>query len=360
MVNRFLIINFFSFIKRIFSIYPFFYSAIKFIPILFLFYRKISKKGTILFIIILIIMYLNIGKIELLFLPSLLIFVFLPLFYKVSYEYVLRKLIWFFYLSALYAIYQKFFGYTFIELNWIKSGVSIVSEKGLLFKDIRPFSFFSGIPEYTFFNVLYAYYFFINKKYKSLIFSIIMIVIAGSRGVMLSAIISFLFLIVFKKRYWYHMIIAFLFGLLIYIFLFFVLGNLLKEIESISESRILVFGTFAARVISALSYMSSLSNLDDILFGIKEYSDVKVFDNFYIFLHVKIGLLGLIIFYGFFLKKRYSRKEFFFTIIFYIYSFYADVLMSMYFSFLLFFAIYSKGKDELGKNINFIKNNKFI
>jgi hypothetical protein len=58
------------------------------------------------------------------------------------FEKIFRDFLPFVILTTLYVIYQKLFGYTFVELNWIKAGVCPVSEvDDFIRDDVRPLSF---------------------------------------------------------------------------------------------------------------------------------------------------------------------------------------------------------------------------
>ena len=69
-----------------------------------------------------------------------LLLIFAPNFKSVDFNYVLRKTTPIFFLVCFYGIYQKYFGSSFVDLSWMRSGLSFADENAFFFlEEIRPF-----------------------------------------------------------------------------------------------------------------------------------------------------------------------------------------------------------------------------
>ena len=344
MKARLLILSLFSFVKRIFYFFPQLYNIIVFLPLLTVFNSKISKKS-LRFVLIFFLIIIATGNISLFFnfLPLCMLMIFKPSFEGYSFEATLTKLIYLYVILCFYGIYQSFFGFTSFENSWINSGLgSIGSENFNTGKSIRPFSTFAGIPEFTFFCALFSYYFYIKKKNILFLTSIIMLMISGSRGILVSTIIAFTVIYFLKNNSYKRMLVkGFLLSFLLFIGLIFIYP-LIFQLSFDSSSRLIVYGTFNGRIINWIELFDKSSYLN-FLFGNfnSTYTELTT-DNLYLNLILKLGIFGFIYFYSFFSRIKLNEKSVFFLIIFMGYGLYADVIFSYYLMFPFFFAVYSK------------------
>lgn len=342
MLFRFIIVNVFSFVKRFFFFNAAIYNTIVFIPLLTVITLKISKKSLHFVVIISFILFVA-GNITsyFQFIMCFLLIIAIPMFEKVSFEKILSRSILFFIIVSIYGIYQKFYGYTDIELNWIKSGLSFADEKAFLESgDIRPFSTFASMPEFTLFISIYIYYFATMEKKLFLYFSFVMLYIAGSRGVLLSTIVAYYFTFVVKKYNHKLLFKSFFVSFIIYLSLIFAFPIIFSSYET--TSRMFAYGPFNSRVelINRILNQSSYINIVTGL-NIEGLELSNTFDNIYFMLIAHFGIVGGIYFLHFLLKQKIDKKNFYFLVIFLGYGFYADMIFSYYLMFLFFFAIYS-------------------
>ena len=264
------------------------------------------------------------------------------MFRRASFEKIMNRAIPIFIIVSLYGVAQKYLGYTSVELKWMQSGLSFAEENAFLaMSEIRPFSTFASIPEFTLFIALFIYYFATKKKYALLLFSLFMLYIAGSRGVIISTFIACFFTFFVKKHNTKYVWLSFFISFVIFLFLIFIYPLLFGGIED--NSRILVYGTFNGRI-ETLKLVLERANLSSIFIGmnIKGLENIEyAFDNYYFMLIANFGIFGCIYFIHFFVKQKINRKNFYFFIIFLGYGFYADMVFSYYLMFLFFFALYS-------------------
>ena len=342
MLFRFVLVNFFSFIKRFFAFNATIYNAIVFIPIFTVFTSTISKRSlNFVFLFSIVILFSgnikSLGQFGLYFLLILAI----PMFKKVNFEQLIQKSFLFFILVSFYGIFQKLFGYTSVEIQWILSGLSFAEERAFIASDdIRPFSTFASMPEFTLFISIYLYYFKTKGKTLLLVFSFVMLYIAGSRGVFVSVIIAYGFVFVLKKYKRKHLWMSFFASLTIFFFLIFLFPLLFNATDF--NSRMLAYGTFNGRI-ELLTKILDVTSPSSILTGVN-LSDLNIgntFDNMYFMLVANFGIFGALYFILFFLKQKIDRKSFYFITIFLGYGFYADMVFSYYLMFLFFFAMYS-------------------
>jgi len=341
MLFRFILVNIFSFIKRFFAFNATIYNTIVFIPLFTVLTPTISKRSLVFVIVFSLILLLT-GNISSYgnFLMYFLLLLAIPMFRKVGFEDLLTRSFLFFILASLYGISQKLFGYTPIEINWIKSGLSFADEREFITDDIRPFSTFASMPEFTLFIAIYVYYFTTKKKYIYLIFAIVMLYIAGSRGVLLSTLVAYFFTFFIKHYNKKYLFLSFLASLTLFLFLVFLFPILFGSAET--SSRMLAYGTFNGRV-ELLNRVLDQSSISFLLTGL-DLSGMELentFDNIYFMLIAHFGLFGALYFLLFFVKHKIDKKNFYFLSIFLGYGFYADVVFSYYLMFLFFFAIYS-------------------
>lgn len=343
MFFRFILVNFFSFIKRFFAFNATIYNAIVFIPLFTVLSTRISKRAIFFIIIISLLMLLrgNIGSfVE--FLMYFMLLLSVPMFKRVEFERILNRSFIFFVIVCLYGISQKLFGYTAIEINWIRSGLSFAEERAFIASsDIRPFSTFASMPEFTLFIAVFLYHFKVKKKKWLLLFAFIMLYISGSRGMLVATLTAYAFTFIFKMYKRKHLILSFFTSLLIFIFLIFIFPIVFDA--SVDSSRMLAYGTFNGRV-ELLKNMLDRSSLLSLFAGVNlSEMDVKnSFDNLYFLLIANFGLFGSLYFIHFFINQKINQKNFYFLSIFLGYGFYADMIFSYYLMFLFFFAMYSR------------------
>jgi hypothetical protein len=345
MFFRFILVNIFSFIKRFFAFNATLYSTIVFIPLFTVLSPTISKRS-LLFVVIFSFILLITGNITSYgnFILYFMLLLAIPMFKKVSFEKLLSSSFWFFVIVCLYGLSQKFFGYTPIEKRWIQSGLSFADEREFLNDDIRPFSTFASMPEFTFFVAIFVYYFKSQGKTLMLLFAFVMLYIAGSRGVFVSTLVAYFFTFFIKKYNAKYLFLAFLTSLLIFLALVFVFPILFASADT--TSRMLAYGTFNGRV-ELLARVLENASISSIFTGINinALGLVDTFDNLYFMLIAHFGIFGCLYFLLFFLKQKINKKNTYFFTIFLGYGFYADVVFSYYLMFLFFFAIYSYSEE---------------
>lgn len=365
MLLRYIIVNTFSFIKRFFSFNATLYNAIIVIPVFALLTPTISKRSlNFVFLFSLVILFSgnikSFGQFGLYFLMLLAV----PMFKRANFEQIIQRSFLFFVLVSLYGIYQKIFGYTSVEINWIMSGLSFAEERAFIATDdIRPFSTFASMPEFTLFISIYLYYFKTKGKTLLLSFSFVMLYIAGSRGVFVAVVTAYAFVFVLKKYKRKHLWMSFLASLTIFFFLIFLFPLLFNTTDY--NSRMLAYGTFNGRI-ELLTKILDVTSPSSILTGVN-LSDLNIdstFDNMYFMLVANFGVFGALYFILFFLKQKIDRKSFYFITIFLGYGFYADMVFSYYLMFLFFFAMYSnstmiaeeKKQDESKKLVSLLSS----
>lgn len=354
MFYRYIFINVFSFIKRFFVFNESLYNTVIYFPIFAIFTRNVSKRSLI-FIFFFSFYLVFSGNINLLskFTPLFLLLLAIPMFKKVDFEYLVRKSLPFFILVSLYGIYQKLFGYTAVEINWIKSGFSFAEEGAFIFyDDIRPFSTFASMPEFTLFISIYLYYFKTKRNNFMLMLTFIMLYVSGSRGVFVSVITAYIFVFVIKKINRNQLWLSFFTSLSIFLFLIFLFPLIFNTYEY--SSRMLAYGTFNGRIELLTKIFETLS-IQSILTGF-DLSNLNIdytFDNLYVMLLAKFGLFGALYFVFFLLKQDINRKSFYFISIFLGYGFYADMVFSYYLMFLFFFGMYSQNSIKVEDKIKY-------
>ena len=360
MFFRFILVNVFSFIKRFFAFSAGIYNAIVFIPLLTVLTPKISK-SSLFFVLVFSIVLLITGNIESYgaFIMYFLLLIAIPMFKSVGFEVLLKRSMPFFIIVCLYGISQKIFGYTPIEINWIRSGLSFADEREFIGGgEVRPFSTFASMPEFTLFIAIYLYYFKTQQKNWYLFFAFIMLYIAGSRGVFISTLIPYCFTFVIKRYNGWYLFLSFFASLTVFLCLVFVFPILFNSTEE--TTRMLAYGTFNGRV-ELLNRVLDSSSISYLFTGldIKGMGFEDTFDNLYFMLIAHFGIFGGLYFLLFFLKQKIDRKNFYFLGIFLGYGFYADMIFSYYLMFLFFFAIYSYSNFIVGINLNQIGKASF-
>ncbi|TKC13071.1 hypothetical protein FA048_05495 [Pedobacter polaris] len=361
MFFRFILVNIFSFIKRFFAFNATIYNTIVFIPLLTVLTIRISKKA-LFFVFFFSILLLITGNIDAYgkFIMYFLLLLAIPMFKQTSFEGLLNKSFYFFILVSLYGISQKLFGYSSVEINWIQSGLSFADEREFISNDIRPFSTFASMPEFTFFIAIYLYHFSVQKKKLLILFSFMMLYLAGSRGVFISTLVAYFFVFIWGKSNRKYLILSFFTSLLLFLFLVFIFPIFFSSDQA--SSRMLAYGTFNGRV-EFLDKVLSNGSISNLFTGLDlTVLDLEnTFDNLYFMLIAHFGIFGAIYFLYFFLKQKINRKNFYFLTIFLGYGFYADMVFSYYLMFLVFFAVYSYSDlinedNNINKTLDTISN----
>lgn len=346
---RIFIITIFSFVKRMLYFNPFLYSILIYIPLFTVINSNVSKKS-LKFVIIFSLLILITGNIGIFFnfIPLFLLMIFKSNFENYSFETTLSKLIYLYVLVCLYGLYQSFFGYSSFELGWLSSDLGIVGSDNLINeRNIRPFSTFAGIPEFSFFCAIFAYLFYTQKRKVFFMSSIVMLIVSGSRGVIVSTLIAFVVIYFFKKNtHKIKLLKGFFLSIIFFLSLVFIYP-LYFLLSYESSGRTLVYGTFNGRIVNWLELIEKSDYLNFIIGNYNfTYLDLTT-DNLYLNLILKFGIFGLIYFFSFFRNIKLNEKSVFFLTIFLGYCFYADVIFSFYIMFPFFFAFYSKQKNKL-------------
>ena len=322
------------FFKRLFYFEPIIYALISITAVFTSLSLKISLRGLIFTsIVCLYLSYLN-YELLLMYFPPLLILLFKPTFTKMDFYSILQKFQPILALILVYSLVHKLFGYTFIELNWIYSGLGTVNVEGYFVReDIRPISFLAGTPELT---LLYSIYSFYYLKQKNFVLSIFMIFssfyLAGSRGVIVSLLIALFVLWLSKDgrkvSFRWALFLSVFFNILTY-FLLVISGPFLLAISS--DSRMFVYGTFNARFEMLVAFY--LKHKDT--FFLIPSPDIEVYDNSVLTLTSHFTILSNVFLVFVALKFVKTERQLFSLSILLGYALYADVIMGYYFLFLI-------------------------
>jgi len=359
---RLIAVNIISFIKRIFYSHADVYRIISISPALFAIGRKISLKGLLFSIFVFfLIVFNNAFDRLILYIPIILLTIFAPTFKKINFSSSLNKLIPFLILSIVYGIYQIVFGYTNFEMGWINSGISVVgADNYFITEKIRPFSFFAGVGEFAIFVSLFSYYFLLKRKYILFLFSIVIIFFIGSRGVLFTLLV--VLLIIFKTKNNYQQAIKkiVLLSLIVYFLFAFIYPLYIhKHIISLfdTNSRLVVYGTFRARIISAY-YILSRFEPSNLFYGINIENELFKqnlnIDNIYLRFLNDFGLISTLILLYIFVKSISNKNQLFSIGMILSYGFYNDVIPSFYLLFNLAFVYFSDIEEKKKyENINY-------
>lgn len=348
---RFVFINSFSLIKRLF-LDPFIYNIIKFIPLLVIPNPDISKSAVkLIFILIsILVLSLNFSSIIYLF-PFFLLILFKNNLNKIDLYSFVEKSKWFLLIAILYGFLQLYFQYLPFERNWINSDLSIVNSENMFISErgIRPFSFFSSNSEFTFFCSIYLLVFLRDKKRIWSLIAFIGVVSAGSRGIILAFVFSYLLVYFFKIRTKLRIVVISLFtSLLIYASLVSYSAILYNFSNTHSSNRLLLFGTFYARYENILTRSSEFGFFNLIIPSTLNFNEASsvTFDNMHISLLANFGLIGYLFFWNFFKIKKTDFDSLFFLSMLIISGFFNDMIYSFYMFYLILFAIYTKKKYD--------------
>lgn len=346
-VNKYIYINVFSLVKRLFVYYPNIYSSIKFIPVLIIYNRYISKSGLLNIFILSSILFISGNKdIVYYFLPFFCFILFKNQFRKVSFDTLISKTKFLLVLSIIYGLIQYIFGYLPFEMKWLMSDLSIVNDENLISnRNIRPFSIFASIPEFTLFCSIYVIYFFYNKNYIWLFISLIGFYISGTRGLIISTFLSYIVVYSFSNYNNVKTINFTLFLSLLIYFVIYLLSPILSIIsDSYSSNRYLLYGSFTGRVENLLFRIQDF-DISNLLIPMSQtfLTDSHItLDNMHINLILCFGILGYILFLKIFkdISKDFLTHAYF--SLFISYGFYNDIIFSFYSLILYFVCLYAK------------------
>ena len=341
---RIILVSFFSFFKRLFFFSPSFYQIISFLPLLAVVTSKLSKLSIFIVIAILAIVGINglVAKPEA-YAPLCLLLLTYPLFKRVDYEVVLTKIFPFFLASCAYGLYQFFFGYSLFEINWINSGLGFATSESLIDIGVtRPFSFFASMADFALFLNIYLYFFLCYKKYLYCLITFAIILIVGSRGMIIGTFLAVLSMYLNVKPSRNIFLFLPILCALPYMVLLF-------SSESIIANESLPFLFNPGSLIGRTAYLSGVitdiyAELPFSLLGFSWNSiglDSFTLDNMYVFSLVAFGLpLSLILMFSASQLQK-TKKSLYFLILFFTYGYYSDSITSFYLMFLFFFAFFS-------------------
>lgn len=335
---RLLVVLSFSFVKRFFSLSPYFYEIIKYAPLLVLIGMPVTRRGVVLALYVAIVAIALSPESFPVIVSILLILCSYQSWNKIDFYETMKSIYPFYVISCVYGLWQWVFGYSWFELNWIESGLALSSPEALLSIDtIRPFSFFAGMPEFALIVVAYSYYHYKIQKYFHLFFDVLLLFIISSRGMIVATLVALLFEIFFKKswiklRYFGF---VFVFNLAVYMILVWILP-FFSDLGGGSSGYLLISGTFNARLITVMTYITTV-DFWGFLFGY----NVRVWDNLYLYAISNYGLIPVFLFMMFFRGEMFTKRQVFFFAIAIGYSFYSDSLLSFYFFYYFVFLVFS-------------------
>ena len=324
-------------IRRLFYYDIFLYSAVSMASLLLLISRRILLKQAIFFFAVIFVfgilyIFLDITR-YIKYVPLLFVLLFYQAIEKNIKPVGFSLFVCFFFLVAIFSVYQNIFGFSQSDIAFLNSGVGKIAAEGhLSHDDIRPFSLFSGLAEATFFYIFAAVYFMKRGNYLLLLLAIYLAVLSGSRGLLLGFMFSFLWVSIFSKasRSKGKLIgLSILFGAVLYIVIFSassLLGFLQSEFDG---NRLLFYGSMKGRIYYLLDFASfiSISNV-----VIPVFSDHWILDNILATLWNDFGLIGALLLlyytYGLFFRQEFWPRVFLATLI--TYGYFADQILSLY------------------------------
>ncbi|WP_216606705.1 hypothetical protein, partial [Vibrio sp. 99-70-13A1] len=263
------------------------------------------------------------------FLFIFVLLVFKPAFKGIEFDSFFKKFFMFFLISFGYGVYQMTFGYLPFEMAWIRSGVGAVNEAGYFVNDgMRPFSFYSGIPEFAFICSIFCYWSFQRKQNLLCFVFFLMLFYIGSRGIIVSTSIAFLTMFILKNKFsgFKAVFTSLFFNLVCYLTIFFAFPIFIKPLL-VDAGRVAVFGTFNARVDMALDLYSQFQ-FDFFWLGYDKFQATT--DNMYINLFVNYGVWGILGILLLFKCFAFDKKSSFFVSSMVGYSLYADTFYSLF------------------------------
>lgn len=345
--HKFLIVSVFSLLKRLLSYSAPVYELIKYIPILVITSGKVSKSGLRNVILLLtVILFSKNTSLIVYFIPLFLFFIFKNQFKKVSLDYLVSKTKTFFLFSVIYGLAQYILGYFPFEINWILSDLSVVNADNMLSGDrnIRPFSTYASVPDFSIICFLYLFYFFVKKKRFWIFLSLLGLLISGTRGVIVSTIIVYVLVFILntnKKNILFYSLIS---STLIYLSFIYAAVFLTKISNQFQTSRLLLYGTFNGRVENLINKFSEFEIYNLLLpasYSVSEANQIT-FDNMHVNIIFSVGLLGYILFFRSFNDISTSKLSISYFSFFVAYGMYNDMIFSIYTLTSFFVFLYAK------------------
>lgn len=257
---------------------------------------------------------------------------------KIQYDHKLHRkysyLIYiFFLLAAVVSIKQNYFGFSGSEIAFLESGIgSIAAEGYLLYEDIRPFSVFSGLAEATLFYMIILLKSIRSKNYFFVILSVILIFISGSRGLMLSFVMSIIWVNCLPNRlagrYSFTILTIIFSGVSILLILF--LPVFLADLQANNpENRLFFYGSMKGRIFYWVEFYNAI-NIENIIKPV--LTEREIYDNIYITLFNDFGFIGMLMItlcvYTIFYEETKSYRIIHSTFI--SYGIYADQILSVF------------------------------
>ena len=348
--GKYLIINTFSFFKRLMVFFPSVYNLIRYIPILIIPSRYVSKNGVLTTLILAIILLIKNKPAVLIYYSPIFIFLIFKIqFHKLKFERLVQKTQWLLVVAILYGVLQKIIGFLPFEKAWILSDLSIVNSDNMFIenRENRPFSIFASVPEFSIFCALYFLYFLTKKNIPWSLIGLIGILVSGSRGVMIATIIAIIVVFVFKPKNYFRTILS-----TICVSLFFYLGLILGSsfLTSISDkfssSRILLYGTFNGRVENLLNRIEGFEFSHLIIPSSTDASEASdlTFDNLHANLLLNFGIIGFMVFWRSFKFIENNHLTHLYFALFISFGFFNDLIFSVYSLLLFFVSIYGTKK----------------
>jgi len=244
-----------------------------------------------------------------------------------------NQFVCFFFLAAVFSVYQNVLGFSQYDIAFLNSGVGKIAAEGhLSHVDIRPFSLFSGVGEATFFYLFSAVYFMKRGNYLLLLVAIYLAILTGSRGVLVGFMFSFFWMTLFSKvalskskLIW----LSIIFGVVLYLSIFFA-ASLLSFLQSqFEDNRLLFFGPMKGRYYYLLDFASMIS-ISNIILPV--FSKHYILDNILATLWNDFGFIGAVLLlyyiYGLFYRQEFWPRVFLATFI--IYGYFSDQILSLY------------------------------
>ena len=263
-----------------------------------------------------------------------------------SFDYLIDKTKILLLVSIIYGMIQYIFGYLPFETKWLMSDLSIINDENLISnRNIRPFSIFASVPEFTLFCSIYVVYFFHKKNYTWLFISLIGFYISGTRGLIISTFISYIIVYSFKnynntKTINYTLIFSFLTYCVIYL-----LSPILSVLsDSYSSNRYLLYGSFTGRIENLLYRLQDF-DISNLLIPMSQsvLTDSHItLDNMHINLILCFGIIGYILILKIFKDISNDFLTHVYFSLFISYGFYNDIIFSFYSLILYFVCLYAK------------------
>lgn len=239
----------------------------------------------------------------------------------------------FFFLVAIFSVYQNFFGFSQFDTAFLNSGVGNIAAEGHLSHiDIRPFSLFSGVGEATFFYLFAAVYFMKRGNYLLLLIAIYLAMLSGSRGLLIGFMFSFFWILLFSKAsrskskfIW----LSIIFGAVLYLAIF-TASTLLAFLQSeFDGNRLFFFGSMKGRFYHLLDFASMIS-INNVVLPVS--SEHYILDSILATLWNDFGFIGALLLlyyiYGLFFRQEFWPRVFLATLI--TYGYFADQILSLY------------------------------